>query len=487
MKKALLAIITFILSLLIIEMLLRAAGMVLSWKQNRLNINSIEQKGNYRILCLGESTTAEGGIYSYPRQLEDILNNAGTGIRFSVINRGVPSTDSANILAMLKKNLNTYKPDLVITMMGVNDESWSDVLRYDDTLYTKFKLLIKNLRLLKLLRYINGEMNNEQTAGLHSGIKVPHIDQILLEEGWNSLNSGKLKETINLYKDALKKDPGDPVIYRDLSAFYIKNGEYNAAEKMLKNAVKIYPDSHILYLELGTCYIKQEKYDAAELEFKRSMSIQIDNEAFYGLAKCYVKQERFEEAEASYLNALKINPEDDEPYFVLGWHYVRRSELKKAKKLLEEYVKRNPGHSFLKRAKFYGGIAVTYQQSGIPKLAKQCFKNATNLRLTGFNPDTRSNYTKLVDIVLNKGINLICVQYPMRNLKSLKKLIRNRKGIIFVDNEKIFKKAVKDTNYLEYFTDMFGGEFGHCTPKGNKLLASNIANTILKKICKTKR
>jgi hypothetical protein len=33
-----------------------------------------------------------------------------------------------------------------------------------------------------------------------------------------------------------------------------------------------------------------------------------------------------------------------------------------------------------------------------------------------------------------------------------------------------------------YFVDMSGGDFGHCAPKGNRLLAENIANVILKEV-----
>jgi len=54
--------------------------------------------------------------------------------------------------------------------------------------------------------------------------------------------------------------------------------------------------------------------------------------------------------------------------------------------------------------------------------------------------------------------------------------------VIFVDNERIFKDAIGKKGYNKYFTDMFGGDFGHCTQKGNKLLAENIANAILKEV-----
>jgi len=75
------------------------------------------------------------------------------------------------------------------------------------------------------------------------------------------------------------------------------------------------------------------------------------------------------------------------------------------------------------------------------------------------------------------------VQYPMHSVASLKKIFQGvEQGIIFVDNEKIFKEAVRKSRYNEYFRDMFGGDFGHCTVKGNRLLAENIANVIIKEI-----
>jgi hypothetical protein len=70
----------------------------------------------------------------------------------------------------------------------------------------------------------------------------------------------------------------------------------------------------------------------------------------------------------------------------------------------------------------------------------------------------------------------------MCTIAPLKKIFEGQEGIIFVDNEKVFKEALKNAKYEDYFRDMFGGNFGHCTPKGNKLLAENIANTILKEV-----
>ncbi len=74
------------------------------------------------------------------------------------------------------------------------------------------------------------------------------------------------------------------------------------------------------------------------------------------------------------------------------------------------------------------------------------------------------------------------MQYPVRNVEPLKQIFAQDEGVIFVDNESVFKEALKKVSYKEYFKDMFAGDFGHCTDKGNRLLAENIANTIFKRV-----
>ncbi|MFA5373979.1 MAG: hypothetical protein WC354_07360, partial [Candidatus Omnitrophota bacterium] len=103
-----------LLFLILFELGLRLAGFtVLSWQERR-NKASIRQKGTYRIMCIGESSTAFGGIYSYPSQLQDILNQSKIGVKFSVINKGVPGTNTAAILGSLESDIAAYRPDMVI-------------------------------------------------------------------------------------------------------------------------------------------------------------------------------------------------------------------------------------------------------------------------------------------------------------------------------------------------------------------------------------
>jgi len=68
---------------------------------------------------------------------------------------------------------------------------------------------------------------------------------------------------------------------------------------------------------------------------------------------------------------------------------------------------------------------------------------------------------------------------PAEFLEQLKELLEGKTNIIFVDNEKVFKDALKKGKYQDYFIDSFAGDSGHCSIRGNRLLAENIANTII--------
>ena len=114
----------FLLGLVITILALEAALTVAGWlflaDQRRTNERE-SGDADYTVLCLGESSTALGGEYSYPRQLEDLLNEHGGGRRFKVINVGLPGIDSHLIVEKLGENLAEFEPDVVTVMMGIND------------------------------------------------------------------------------------------------------------------------------------------------------------------------------------------------------------------------------------------------------------------------------------------------------------------------------------------------------------------------------
>src|SRR3989338_7268542 len=121
-SKFLLVILSIFLSLVIIEFVLRLGGFLFLFSQDRANQKGLIEDGLFVIMCLGESTTALGDEYSYPAQLEKILNERIKNPKVKVINKGIPAINMVYILEHLDENIKNYRPNLVITLIGVNDE-----------------------------------------------------------------------------------------------------------------------------------------------------------------------------------------------------------------------------------------------------------------------------------------------------------------------------------------------------------------------------
>ena len=102
---------------------------------------------------------------------------------------------------------------------------------------------------------------------------------------------------------------------------------------------------------------------------------------------------------------------------------------------------------------------------------------------------TKYHYNKLYDITKRNKIKYLAMQYPTLSIEPVINFFPEDNDITFVSNEDIFKKALKNREYHEYFIDNLGmdeeripafkGNFGHTTAKGSRLIAENVANAIL--------
>lgn len=120
-RKTTLILAVIFLALIVTEFSLRFSGATIKKSLSQSYRITKDDGRRFRILTLGESTTAEyfSGLNSWPRQLEKRLNQAGISAR--IYNEGHVGTNSTVILKNLDDYLNTYDPHLVISMMGIND------------------------------------------------------------------------------------------------------------------------------------------------------------------------------------------------------------------------------------------------------------------------------------------------------------------------------------------------------------------------------
>jgi len=446
-QRIILVILGVLFCIILLEVGLRIGGfIILSWQEYKNRI-SLSQKGEYRILCLGDSMT----FRQYPDELERILNERILQKKFIVIDKGIPGVTTDGVLSKIREYLDKYDPHMVITMMGVNDWTLSRTVEYEDTFGVNIILFLKNFRIYKLTKLLQ----------LHIVEKI---------------KGRKIKEVVE-EEDSKSKWP----LFK-LAWWYKNQGEYNEAEKIFKQIINSTPQHYKAHIGLGASYISQGKFKKAEEILKKAIEINPNEELAYSeLGWLYSSREKYEDAERMCKKVIKLNPYNYWSKVVLSSCYIVEKKYKEAEKLLKDTIIVKSDRLEPHKEKLYAALALCYKEQGKHKLAEEYFSKVDELRMKYFNPETRNNYKKLIEKVIEDEVTLIAMQYPMRSIKLLEKMLDDN-NVIFVDNEKIFKNAIEKSKYEKYFKDNFGGDFGHCTDKGNKLLARNIVDVILKEI-----
>ena len=467
-QKTVLIISGLFLCAVLLEIGLRIGGFVYLSLQEHRNRISIRREGSYRILCLGDSVTAGG----YPGRLEEVLNQRDIGIRFCAINKGIPGADTRAVVSQLEDNLNTYNPDMVIIMVGINDVEIYKAC--EDTLPKESSNFLKSFRTYKLVKLLRLHVINKtkETKAYKPGEKSITAKTDDLNQPSSFKRREKMHEkTTEISWENYKK-------YAKLAWQHRRQGRNDKAKEMFKE-LEINPinDSRHFAI-LGDWYLAEARYDEAEQMFKKVIEARPENvyQTYGQLGLCYWNKRKYDKAEQAFKKAIEINPEDNRAYFELGELYRKLGKYDKAEEILKKGVTIDPENDRL-----CSGLGVLYGELGKDKSSEEFFRKANIARLKYYNSDTQRSYRRLKEIVTRRGIKLLSVQYPMRGVEPLKKMLEPHENVIFVDNEIVFKKAVKQKGYDEYFVNCFAGDFGHCTRRGNSLLAENIANVILKK------
>jgi len=374
--------------------------------------------------------TAFGGNQSYPRQLQSILN-ASSNKKFKVINKGFPGVNSDTIVSgHLKDWIEQYQSDMVVVMLGINDDLYYTSPFKQNTFKDRLFDFLKNIRIWKLARSIKQHLS------------AKFKEKELSQKATTSQNS---KDNLQIIFEEMHQAPGNYHALYHKAVILEGIGRHEQAEKIYRKLIQMNASPHltlIMYKRLGTSLRKQKKYNAFV-----DILDHIPHDA-WGNANNWIK----------YLCHTQKG-------------------VGKFKNKLEFILKRKPNDFVL-----YDLLGACYKEFNEKEIAQNYFNKAKELKNSHFNMMTQKSYLKLLNMLEEKNIKGIFVQYPNRSILSLKRMFspyQNLHHIIFVENIKGFEKTNLNESYNDYFTDRFAGDFGHCTPKGNKIIAQNIADAIL--------
>ena len=297
----------FFLTVIGLEAALRLGGFIILSRQAHRNALVMQQKGAYRIMCIGESTTQ----LQYPALLELALNKRNPGMRFSVIDRGFGGTNTSLLLHRLELDLDTYHPDMVVAMMGINDKG--PHMPYEPETSSKFVRAIRTLRTHKLARIAWMHITNTGNRGgdaLHSAVAGewktvklkarpqpaqaqgttglgrnprPSNDGSYVDLGWTYRKRGDLAKAVAAFKKALEIDPRNEDAYGGLGSLFNAQREYVQAAAAFKKALEINPRYVDAYTgALWACLSGRGDSSSLQYLLKKSKEYSFPTDRLYG-------------------------------------------------------------------------------------------------------------------------------------------------------------------------------------------------------------
>jgi len=135
------------------------------------------------------------------------------------------------------------------------------------------------------------------------------------------------KNTISLFKHALRVTSGNYIAYIQMGNAYFTAGEIDHAISAYSKAIEINPQEPWPYYNRGNVYISRGLYDAAIFDYSKAIEINPSDADFYlarGIA--YSSKGEMDRALADYDKAIEINPKYAEAYYNRGTIYLHVTE-----------------------------------------------------------------------------------------------------------------------------------------------------------------
>ncbi len=527
---------------LILETGLRLAGWTCSTSQWLGNEFRRHAKTDWTLVCFGESMTAG----AYPAVLQNALAARYPGLRFTVVDKGLESTDSSYILDEIGPALDQYHPDFVLVMTGINDTfdprlynrnsdrqaRWPWYTRLGTYRLTRFlwQMHLREIWTVHTRSLASAAPSSEQAppppaaAGEYPAVDWIGLHRFAARQEFTFLTppytpspqasadgeadlpdpqmTTRIDQAAALVRQARFSEAEAlylPLIGRHAAQFCNMNGYGTLLQAYFEERQK--PDAD------GEAFLKRMLQRVVEarpgesrvydvychqwligdpekaLRFLRPVIARFPGPLDYVEAMILCKQDRLDEAQRCLETSFARAPSpDSRTVFDLISIYTRLLQDDRIIELVPKALALAPNAN--NRNRLYANLAMAYQHRGRPELAR----HYRGLADSGFSAGTWDVYRRIVGKALARRVRVVCLQYPMLSADPLRRIAELFPGrVSVVDNEKSFLDGVAARGYPYYFRDLFGGLFGHLTPEGCNLLVANILRAIDPVIRKTSR
>ena len=160
-------------------------------------------------------------------------------------------------------------------------------------------------------------------------------------------------------------------------------------------------------------------------------------------------------------------------HLTLAQIYRETDRSDKAIALFEEAIALHPEAEFFHRA-----LSGIYHGLGENERAAAYLEVSEELAARHVLYATRFAFRQLRKILEDAKVEVVMMQYPLRSVAALQRLWGPSRGVLFLNNQPLFRQAVSEYGYDAIFIDRFAGDFGHCTIVGNRIIALNLVLSV---------
>ncbi len=147
---------------------------------------------------------------------------------------------------------------------------------------------------------------------------------------------GKLPAAIDLFRRAIRIEPENTVLNKNLARALVTEGRYEEGLKYYSRVATLLPENSEAYYDIACTYLKMGDADKAELHFNCALSLNQNNvNARVNLGGLLRMQGRHPEAIKHYELALKMSPTLREALTGLGLALQETGNLVTARKVLD--------------------------------------------------------------------------------------------------------------------------------------------------------
>lgn len=412
------------LCLLLIEGSLRLSGWIYYLNKIKKETKLQNAENITKILCLGDSFTFGSGVeigYSYPEQLEEILNENNLSKKFVVYNRGgcIPGLNSSQLLKILEKNIIEYQPNIIIVLIGMHNRCNLTDSNY--FLFTDKGIKVSLIRLdgilnrfctYKFLKIALGNLRHKITK------KFPFQN--------NLKKMRYIDYELKMKPERIAKTPEAESYFKLATESQSHKADIAVAIENYEKVIQLEPDNDVAYAALGRIYENQTEYEMAIEKLKKAVELNPQNLfARDRLWNVYYKQGKNKEAIEQVREILEIEPHNEGLKQMIKWGLPNLKKIKE-NKILNQLL--------------------SYDLEKIIKLAKA------------------------------KEIKPILLSYPINNDgDEVRRGLANKYRIPFVDIFSVFNKLRTSTYYSKEY---YFAKDGHCNAKGYKVMAEEIYKAI---------